>query len=67
MFPGWKSDISPTGYMQALHAAATSAIDEERRTHGDPPPGMLEVYDIIHEWQVAHAAEVRSLIQLARE
>ena len=54
-------------HMQALHGAVTNLIEEERRTNGDPPPGMLEAYDIIHEWQVAHAAEVRSLIQLARE
>ena len=32
-----------------------------------PAPGIPQAYDIIHEWQVAHAAEVRSLIQLARE
>ena len=54
-------------HMQALHTAVTTLIEEERRTNGDPPPGMLEAYDIIHEWQIAHAAEVRSLIQLARE
>lgn len=54
-------------HMAALHGAVTNLIEEERRTNGDPPPGMLEAYDIIHEWQVAHAAEVRSLIQLARE
>ena len=54
-------------HMQALHGAVTNIIEEERRTNGEPPPGMLEAYNIIHEWQVAHAAEVRSLIQLARE
>ena len=54
-------------HMSALHGAVTNLIEEERRTNGDPPPGMLEAYDIIHEWQMAHAAEVRNLIQLARE
>ena len=54
-------------HMSALHNAVAQIIEEERRTNGDPPPGMLEAYNIIHEWQMAHAAEVRSLIQLARE
>ena len=54
-------------HMSALHGAVTNLIEEERRNNGEPPAGMLQAYDIIHEWQVAHAAEVRSLIQLARE
>ena len=54
-------------HMQILHSAVTSMIEEERRMNGEPPPGMLEAYEIIHEWQVAHAAGVKSIIQLARE
>ena len=53
-------------HMQLLHNAVASLIEQERREHGDPPPGMLEAYNLIHEWQMAHAAEVRSMIQLAQ-
>ncbi len=54
-------------HMQLLHQSVTALIDEERRTNGEPPPGMVEAYDMIHEWQMEEAAEVRSLIQMARE
>ena len=54
-------------HMGILHTAVTNLIEEERRTNGDPPPGMLDAYDFIHEWQMSHVAEVKSMLQLARE
>lgn len=54
-------------HMQMLHAAVTSLIEEERRTNGDPPPGMIEAYDMIHEWQMERVNEVKAVIQAARE
>lgn len=54
-------------HMQLLHTAVVSLIDEQRRTEGEPPPGMLEAYDLIHEWQMEHVAKVRTLIQAVRE
>ena len=53
-------------HMQLLHNAVAALIEKERQEHGDPPPGMLEAYGFIHEWQIAHATEVRSMIQLAQ-
>ena len=53
-------------HMQLLHNAVAALIEKERQEHGDPPPGMLEAYGFIHELQFAHAAEVRSLVQLAQ-
>ena len=53
--------------MQMLHNAVTSLIEEERRTQGEPPPGMLEAYEMIHEWQMDRVAEVKTQLQMARE
>ena len=50
-----------------LHNAVTVQIEEERRNSGDPPPGMMEAYELIHNWQMERVAKVRSLIQMARE
>ena len=54
-------------HMMLLHNAVTSVIEEERRANGEPPPGMMEAYDMIHEWQMAHAAEVRTMIQMVKD
>ena len=54
-------------HMQMLHNAVTSLIEEERRTQGEPPPGMLEAYEMIHEWQMDRVAEVRTEIQMAQK
>ena len=54
-------------HMQLLHGAVTSLIEEERRTNGEPPAGMMEAYDLIHEWQMDHVARVKTIIQMARE
>ena len=54
-------------HMGVLHTAVTNLIEEERRENGEPPPGMMEAYDMIHEWQMERVAKVRTLIQMARE
>lgn len=54
-------------HSQLLHTAVVQIIEEERRTNGDPPAGMIEAYDFIHDWQMERAAKVRAMIQSARE
>ena len=54
-------------HAQLLHNAAVGVIEEERRRSGDPPAGMLEAYEMIHEWQMDRVANVRALIQSVRE
>lgn len=54
-------------HMMLLHNAVTSVIEEERRTNGEPPPGMMEAYEMIHEWQMDHAEEAMALIRRAKE
>ena len=54
-------------HAQTLHAAVVGIIEEERRMNGDPPAGMLEAYEMLHEWQMERVANVRALIQSVRE
>lgn len=55
------------GHMQMLHNAVVQLIEEQRRTQGEPPAGMMEAYDLIHEWQMEHAEEAQALIRRAKE
>ena len=55
------------GHMQMLHNAVVQLIEEQRRTQGEPPAGMMEAYDLIHEWQMDHAEEAQALIRRAKE
>lgn len=55
------------GHMQMLHNSVVQLIEEQRRTQGEPPPGMMEAYDLIHEWQMDHADEAQALIRRAKE
>lgn len=48
-------------HMQLLHNQVTAIIDDYRRTNGEPPPAMMAVYDYLHEQQIDHAAEVKTL------
>lgn len=46
-------------HMERLHKAVERAIDEHRRTKGDPPAEMLAVYNYLHGRHIAEAKEVK--------
>ena len=48
-------------HMSLLHEAVTTIINDYKREHGEPPAEMLAVYKYLHEKQIDHAAEVRSM------
>ena len=48
--------------MKALHTEAERLISDYRNEHGDPPEGMLAVYNYEHEKLIKKAAEVKTMI-----
>ena len=48
-------------HMQILHNQVTGIIEEHRREHGEPPAGMLAIYNFIHEDEIEDVSEVRVL------
>ena len=47
------------GHAEKLHTIVTGLIRKYREEKGEPPPGMLAVYNYLHEQQIAEAMQVR--------
>ena len=54
-------------HMQILHGEVVKLIEEYRATQGDPPEGMLAVYDYLHEKQIDHANEAKAYQMMYKE
>lgn len=54
------------GHVNTLHIAVTSLINEYRAEHGEPPEGMLAVYNYLHEKQIEEVAEVNAMLSQFR-
>ena len=54
-------------HMGLLHTEVVRIIEEYRATHGDPPEGMMAMYDILHEKHVEDAKAVKILQGLYAE
>ena len=55
------------GHVNALHIAVVSLINEYRAEHGDPPEGMMAIYNFLHEKQIKSVAEVKAMLAQFRE
>ena len=47
------------GHMEKLHDQVTAEIAEYKRTEGQPPEGMMELYDWMHKKNVADAMRIK--------
>jgi hypothetical protein len=51
-------------HAKALHGQAVRLIEQVRQSGVTPPPGMLEIYEHMHDDQIARFEEFESLLKL---
>ena len=49
-------------HVSKLHDEVTKLIDEVRQRDGEPPAGMLAVYDYEHDKQISKASKIKQMI-----
>ena len=47
------------GHVDKLHTEVTQLISRYRETNGEPPAGMMAIYDYLHEQQIENAMRVK--------
>jgi len=50
-------------HMEELHSAVVKLIKEYRDEHGDPPPGMMSMYEYLHEKHMRRASLIQMYIK----
>lgn len=48
-------------HMEMLHNAVINIIEDYKRNKGEPPEGMMAIYEYLHEEQIELASEVKIL------
>lgn len=54
-------------HMEMLHGQVTRIIGEYRKTKGEPPEGMMAIYNYVHEEQIEAVKEVKVLLAMYKE
>ena len=49
-------------HVKILHGAVAKMIEEYRAENGEPPEGMLAVYNYLHEKQIDNVQDVRGML-----
>ena len=47
------------GHVDKRHKEVTELISRYRSEHGEPPAGMLAIYDYLHEQQIENAMRIK--------
>ena len=55
------------GHMEKLHEIVTDLIKDYREQHGDPPAGMMALYDYMHEQNIENTMRVKVKQAMFRE
>ena len=51
--------IEEMGHMDKLHTEVTELIEEYRKENGEPPKGMMTLYEYLHEKHIATATQIK--------
>lgn len=54
------------GHMNMLHDQVTRIITDYRKKNGEPPEGMMTLYNYLHEKQIDQATVVKSMQSMFR-
>jgi hypothetical protein len=52
--------VQEDGHQAELHNEVVKIIEAHRRTHGEPPPAMMAVYEYVHQKHIDKLAEART-------
>ena len=75
----WKAEVPDTaelfyqlsleemGHMERLHKKVAEKIAEYKNTNGDPPPGMMTLYDYLHRQHMNKAMKIRVMQGMYKE
>lgn len=55
------------GHMQKLHNVVTELIDEYKAEHGEPPAGMMALYEYMHAQNIENTMRVKVKQAMYRE
>ena len=53
--------------MEMLHTQVARIIEAYRKDKGDPPEGMMAIYNYVHEEQIDAVKEVKVLLAMYKE
>ena len=54
-------------HMNMLHGEVVRMIEEFKQTKGEPPPGMMTMYEILHDRHIEDAKSVKILQSMYAE
>lgn len=57
----WIMSNEEMKHVQNLHSAVAKLIQQYRAAEGEPPEGMMAIYDYLHEKHIDKAKEVKVL------
>ena len=60
----WIMSNEEMKHVQNLHSAVAKLIQQYRAAEGEPPEGMMAIYDYMHERQINKAAAIRALQEM---
>lgn len=57
----YELSLEEMGHKERLHDAATFEVEKHRREHGEPPEGMLAIYNYLHDQHIKWGAKIKAL------